>query len=419
MTDKESLFRADPERIEGHIDRMSRFTSTPGSGCTRMSFSEEERLARAYLQEFFDRIPLSVTVDPVGNLRARMEGLDPELPPVLTGSHLDSVFFGGDYDGVVGVVCALEALTLIAESGRQPRRSIELIIFVEEEGPNFGSPLTGSKALTGIYTGETLKKLINSQGVSFYQAAESAGLKPERMHEAVLRRGDVEAMIEVHVEQSLVLDKEGISLGVVSGIAGMCWIEVQLKGEANHAGATPMAYRSDPLAGAAELISAVEQAALDSSSPYTVATVGKIECSPNAPNIIPDSVRLTIDLRDQDSTGIRHVRDVVDGMLKDLEERRGLTCSQNVTGEIAPTACSPRLVSALGNAAESYGYPFKQMMSGALHDTAVMAELTEIGMLFIPSIGGRSHVPEERTEIADIVKAAAVLTEALWRLCGE
>jgi len=406
---------ADPDRLSCRIETLAGFNDTPGAGVTRFTFSEMDRRARDYLCGEIERAGLAIRTDGIGNIFARLEGSNPDLPPVMSGSHIDSVPRGGKYDGVVGVVCALEALEIIQAEGIVPGRPLELVIFSEEEGPNFGSPLAGSKALTGVYTPEILKTLVNDRGISMYQAAKTAGYDPDSLSAHPMKPGDVHAMIEVHVEQSIVLDSEGISLGVVTGIAGMRWVKVTLQGQPNHAGATPMNYRHDPMAGAAELISAAERTAHEA-GPTAVATAGKILCDPNVPNVIPASVELSLDLRDVN-------REKMDWMLERLEaetekicNRRGLEYDWSVAGRTEPSACSPRIMDALKDAAKDRGIECMEMTSGALHDTAVLAALTEIGMLFVPSIGGRSHVPEENTSICDIANAANVLTDALIRL---
>ena len=412
-------YKASKERLVAHIRTLAELTSTPGKGCTRLSFSTEYRKAAHYLTKEMEALDLQVSVDPVGNIRGRLAGTQPELPPLLTGSHIDSVFNGGNYDGVVGVVCALEALAVLRKTGFLPERSIELIIFVEEEGPNFGSPLTGSKALVGQYDTEKLKDLINREGISFYQAAREYGLDPDSMSAALLAPGDVYGMIEVHVEQSIVLDSQQIPLGLVTGIAGMRWVKVGLTGTANHAGATPMNFRSDPLAGAAEIISEVEKTARFSAGQRTVATVGRIDCQPNAPNIIPESVELTVDVRDSETAGIETVISRLSAKTEELASRRGLSVAIEERKVADPTPCSPLIVDALKAAADDCGYPYLEMMSGALHDAAIMASIAPTGMLFLPSIDGRSHVPEERTEIEDITKGCDVLIGALKALTAQ
>ena len=407
--------QADPERIRTHIECLAKYNATPGYGITRMTFSEQDREARAYLLKEMKSLELSIKFDGAGNIRARMEGCDPKKAPVMTGSHIDTVFHGGKYDGAAGVVSALEAMRLIRDAEIIPDRPLELVIFAEEEGPNFGSPLAGSKAMIGLYTAERLKKLVNEKGKSMYEAAQDAGFYPDRLIEEVKRPGDISAMIEVHVEQSLVLDSEGISLGIVSGIAGMRWAKVTIRGESNHAGATPMRYRRDAMAGAAELVSAVESAAGEFSN-TAVATAGKLICKPNVPNVIPHTVELYLDVRDVKREGMLRVLDRIKREAERICKKRNLELDIDIQGSTEPTECSDRIIDSLKKAATGQGIKYLEMTSGALHDTAVLASITDIGMLFVPSIKGRSHVPEEETAVEDIAKAAEVLTDTILQL---
>jgi allantoate deiminase len=409
-------FACNSERIGRHIDALARFNATPGRGITRFTYSQEDREARRYLMDRAAELGLWATVDPVGNIRARLEGRDRDAPPVLTGSHIDTVPYGGRYDGVVGVVCALEALTVFTERGFKPDRAIELIVFAEEEGASFGSGLAGSKALTGIYSSEDLKTMMDDHGISMFEAAERFGLEPAAMSRQVLKPGEIRAMVEVHIEQSVVLDTEKIPVGIVTGIVGMKRLKVEIQGQPNHAGATPMKYRKDPMAAAARVISTIEDTAASRALPATVGTVGKIACHPNAVNVIPEKVELSVDTRDVDPRGVEMVCRAMENELENLAKERGVRYSVRTMGEIEPTRCSETVVEALLHSADHRGIAYLPMTSGALHDSAVLAGITEIGMLFVPSIGGRSHVPEEKTDIQDIAGGADVLIGALHRL---
>ncbi len=409
-------YAASGGRLGDHIEALARFNATPGRGITRFSYSEQDRGAREYLMGKMEEVGLEVRVDPIGNIRGRLEGSTPGAAPVLAGSHIDTVLYGGRYDGVVGVVCALEALTVFRERGFTPSRPLEMIVFVEEEGVNFGSGMAGSRALVGLSGVETMKQLVNEDGVSMYEAAAGAGFDPDSMPRRLIAPGDVHAMLEIHIEQSLVLDTERIPVGIVTGIAGMKRLRIRIDGQPNHAGATPMRYRRDPMAGAALVISAVEEAAAKKALPTTVGTVGKVVCSPNVINVIPQSVEVFVDTRDVDPKGMETVVSTLQSTLDRLTRERGLTCRMDTLGEIEPTLCSKRVVDALQGAAEQREIPFMRMTSGALHDAAVLAGVTDIGMLFVPSKDGRSHVPEEQTDLDDIRKGCDVLIGALVEL---
>lgn len=403
------------ERIMRRIQDLSQFNATPGQGITRFSYSPQDAQARAYLAEIFRQLELTVQVDPMGNIRARYEGADPSLPPLWAGSHIDSVRHGGPYDGIVGVVGALEAVNVLRETGVRPRRSVEVVVFSEEEGSNFGTTMVGSKCLAGKLDYAGLEQLKAEDGRSCAQVAEDFGLRPRDVARCRLTPGTVDAMVELHIEQGIVLDRKGIRLGVVNAIAGMVTVRVAVTGESNHAGATPMDMRLDPLAAAARLICRVQDIAEHRCGPATVATVGEILCSPNMPNVIPGQVSFTVDIRDIRDEGI----DQALALLRQaLEETRaeGYAVTLETIGRNPPVLMTERVVRAARQAAESCGVPYLDMNSGAVHDTSMMALVTDVGMIFIPSVGGRSHTPEEFTAPEDIALGCQALLETIVRL---
>ena len=267
-------------RLMSRIEELSRFNRTPGEGVTRFSYSAEDKEARKYLLSLFNAAGLGVSVDGVGNIRARLEGSSPDAPAILSGSHIDTVLHGGKYDGAVGTLGALEAVQTVAESGAPHSHPLEVIIFAEEEGSNFGSTLSGSKALVGKYGVDEMKKLKNPEGTSMYDMAKNAGYEPDSMPSYRLRPETVKAMIELHIEQSVVLESKGISVGIVEAVAGIKAMEIRLKGVSNHAGATPMNLRQDPMVAAAHLIAQVETLAKGTGTGSTVATSAESSASP-------------------------------------------------------------------------------------------------------------------------------------------
>lgn len=403
------------DRIDNHIKRISQFNSTPEKGITRFSYTEEDRKARDYLLEQMEKINLNITVDPIGNIRARREGADPDALPILAGSHIDTVLHGGKYDGMVGVVTALEALTVLEKENIKLEAPVELIIFVEEEGANFGSPLAGSKTLIGDYKVNDLKKLINDNGVSMYEAAKKFGLNPDQMIDYLVKPGEVKAMLEVHVEQSLVLDEEDISVGVVSGINGMRWLEFEFTGQSNHAGATPMYYRKDPMVGASQLISFINEY-INKNYDSAVGTVGKIKCEPNVPNVIPESVNFMLDLRDIESKNMEKIIGALKDKAGEIASKYSLKYSIERKGETEPIYLPDDIVDIIKESAEKRDIEYKVMTSGALHDSCVLGKVTDVGMIFVPSINGRSHVPEEETALRDITLGAEVLLHTIIKL---
>lgn len=401
------------ERIKDHIETLNTFNSTPGKGCTRLSFSAEHKKAIDYLTESCKSLGLEVSVDPIGNFRAKLKGREPDLPPVMCGSHIDTVLYGGKFDGAAGVVAALEALTVIKEHNIQPKHSLEMIALVEEEGSSFGGGLVASKALVGKYTLEDLRKLKNDEGISFYEAAKRFGLNPDELERYVLRKGDLKALIELHIEQGKILYSKSIPVGVVDAIVGIKQLSVTLEGMANHAGTTPMNLRHDALVGASKIITFIEHCAKHEAFDSTVATVGKIWCFPNVTNVIPGKVTFTVDIRDIKEEGIERIEQLLREKVKQVSKEHGLNYSIDLVGQSDSVKLSDKVISAIQSAAEKLGIKYLRMHSGAGHDSALFTEVTDVGMIFVQSIEGISHAPEEDTKYEDLKRGCDVLVNAL------
>jgi len=404
------------ERIRNDIQYISKFNTTSGDGTTRFSYTEEDKKVREYLIKEMEKIGLNITVDPIGNIRGKMEGKDSSLPSVMAGSHIDTVEHGGNFDGVAGVISALEALRVMKENNYKPEHSLEIIVFVEEEGPNFNFPLGGSRIITGAYSVDDLKKQINANGVSMYEAAEKFGLNPEKMNDFLIDKGDIKAMIELHIEQSVVLDELNIPVGVVQAAAGRKWIEIEILGDSNHAGATPMKFRRDAMVGASKIISKVDEITTEKAFESTVATVGKINCYPNVPNVIPEKVVFVLEIRDTDKNGIEIVKNEVEKNIEVICDKLNLKYKIKELSKTEPIIFSDKVLNILKESAEEQNIKYKRMNSGALHDACLMANVTDVGMIFVPSIKGRSHCPEEFTNYEDIKIGADVLLGALKKL---
>lgn len=403
-------------RIRDTIEKLAEFNVTPGKGCTRFSYSKEDQAARSYLVEKFQDLGLKVNIDAVGNIRARLEGMDPDGPVVLTGSHIDTVLNGGKFDGVVGVVAALEMVTVIVEAGKKTKNPIEIIVFVEEEGSNFGSTMAGSKALVGKYKIEDIKRLKNDKGTSMFEVARDFGLKPESLDEYVIKPGEIKAMVEMHVEQSVVLETEGVAIGIVDAIAGGKWFKVEFEGVGNHAGATPMFLRRDPMVAASKTICELERIVLEKALPTTVGTVGKINCEPNVSNCIAQKVTFTFDIRDVDNRGIDMVITEIKKTILEIAESLKLKASIELIGESEPIKLSDHVIKIIEQVAEKMEVKYKRMNSGAVHDAAMLANVTDVGMIFVPSINGRSHVPDELTDYKDIKTGSDILLQTILQL---
>ncbi len=404
------------ERIARDIEIINSFTATPGKGVTRFTFSEPYMQARAHVVEELQKIGARVATTLGGNLYGRLEGGTKDLPSVMTGSHLDSVLHGGRFDGVAGVVVALEVARVMAEQKVPHRHPVDVVVFAEEEGSRFGSVMIGSRAWVGKLAPDDLQRLKDKDGGSFAAAMANAGLAPEDT--TLLKPGMVKAMIELHIEQSLVLENKGISIGVVEGINGIKQFVVTLTGVSNHAGATPMGLRHDALQGAARAIAAVEEIADGDMGGNTVATVGMLTCEPGQANVIPGRVRFTIDIRDLDSGRIDKAAQRIRSVIQTTCQARGLAFDIQSRSDTPPVRLSKEVVQLIEETAREKGIKTLRMPSGALHDSSILPEVTEVGMIFVPSKAGRSHCPEEDTDLKDICAGAEVLLGAVTRLAS-
>ncbi|UCD71914.1 MAG: Zn-dependent hydrolase [Syntrophobacterales bacterium] len=401
-------------RIKKDIDAIGEFTATPGKGITRLTFSQEYEKARSYIVEELRKIDAKVSITVAGNLRGRLEGSDKGKPVVMLGSHIDSVYQGGRFDGVVGVVSALEAARVIVDNNIAHRYPIDVVVFPEEEGSRFGSILVGSRAWAGKLSLDELSRLKDEQGIDYLKAMKQMDITPE--DENILIPEQVKAMLELHIEQSLVLESKSLKIGVVEAIAGIRQFSVTLNGVSNHAGATPMSLRFDALQGAAEIISAVEDIANQHARKSTVATVGFLKCEPGQANVIPGRVQFTLDIRDTDSGSLDETVEKITTLIANTCQNRGLTYNLEPRSDTPPVVLSEKMVHLIERIARKRKLGTLRMISGALHDSSILAELTDVGMIFIPSKRGRSHCPEEFTDIGDIELGANVLLETAIEL---
>lgn len=336
----------------------------------------------------------------------------------MTGSHLDSVPNGGDYDGPAGVLTALEVVESFREQGLVPELPIEVVSFIGEEGSRFPYGLMGSSLLAGNFPYGELDSMADRQGVRLADALQAYGAEPARAREAVAAPGAYKAYVEVHIEQSGLLEAKGLPVGIVSGIAGMRQARGLIRGRAEHAGACPMELRYDPMPAAAEVILEVERAARES-GPTTRATVGYIQARPGAANVIPAQVELSFDIRDLDGDRRDACVERVRRFFLDACRRRGLEGEFEIQHTSTPTRCDAAIVATMEEAAQSLGLSPFHLPSGAVHDGANVAEICPVGMIFLRSKNGLSHSPEEFTAPEDLATGARLLAETLWRLASQ
>jgi hydantoinase/carbamoylase family amidase len=402
------------DRIAADIAAIARCTQAPGAGADRPTFSSAWRQARDYCVAEAERAGCTTRIDAAGNVHLRPAAIDPAKPVWLSGSHIDSVPHGGDFDGVAGVVAALEVLRAAYEEGGAPP-PFEEIVFAEEEGTTFGLGMLGSRGWVGTLDAVALGGVRNRDGRSYLEAGSAHGVNPERLVAERHRPGDYAGFVEIHVEQGPAMWNRDERVAVVTAIAGRRQYAVELGGVANHAGSTGMNDRHDALAGAAEVIAAVE-CLPDLLGDHAVATVGRITVSPNAVNVIPSRAEFTIDLRAPDDHSLELGHERLGALVEAAATRRGLTCTLRRTESLPAVRLDGGVVGRIRAEAGRLGIPLVDTVSGALHDAAILAPLVPTAMIFVASRGGVSHNPDEFSRIEDIAAATRVLAGVVARL---
>lgn len=404
------------ERLWNTILDLSEIGKSEHGGITRLSFSEEEKSAKEYVTKRMKEAGLTVFEDSIGNLFGRWEGDDRNTPNVMFGSHIDSVFNGGNFDGPAGVLAAIEVVQTMKEKGLSPHYPLEVAVFTDEEGARFQTGLIGSRALVGKLNSEDLYKYKDDHQVSIAEAMKASGLDPAKLELARRKPGSVKAYLELHIEQGKMLESKDLSVGIVTGISAPVWLQLTLTGNAGHAGTTPMDMRKDPLVAAAEIVCRLEQIANE--KPGTVGTVGKINAFPGGVNIIPGKVELALDIRNP----VEEVRNQVEDEIREFIQRncdlRGIEYEIKELHRLKPAQCSEKVIAVVQDSVAAVGLPFQTLISGAAHDAMIMADITEVGMIFVRSKDGISHHPDEWTSKEDLACGTEVLFHAITRLAG-
>jgi len=401
-----------PARLQAEIDHLSTISSHPAPAVTRVLFSPEDFAAREWLVGQAHEAGFTTRSDAVGNLFITWPGRDPSLPPVATGSHTDAIPNAGRYDGVVGVLGGLEAMRSLKEAGHEPLRSIELIMFTAEEPTRFGIGCLGSRLLAGTTTPEQALALRDAQGRSLDD------LRPthEPLETVKLAAGCYSAFIELHIEQGPHLDASGTDIGIVEKIAAPAAFRLTLKGTGGHAGAVLMPDRHDAFLTAAEIALAVESAAINSPSPDTVGTVGKVEVLPGAINSIPNHTLIEIDFRDTDLSARDQALASIEATAHEVAQRRGVALEWQQINADPPAICDAALVERLLANSAALGYSHARMISRAYHDSLFMARVCPTAMIFIPCLNGWSHRPDEYSSTEAMLKGTTLLAETLRQL---
>ncbi|KAL3642058.1 hypothetical protein CASFOL_012873 [Castilleja foliolosa] len=413
-----SPLSVDTETLQEQIDELSTFSDAPAPSVTRVLYSEKDVQARRYIKNIMGLSGLSVREDAVGNIFGRWVGSEPELAPVSTGSHIDAIPYSGKYDGVVGVLGAIEAINVLKRSGFKPKRSVEVIMFTSEEPTRFGISCLGSRLIAGSEElAEALKKTVDGHNVSFSDAAKLAGYPNEDLSSVFLKKGSYSAFVELHIEQGPILEEEGISIGVVTAIAAPASIKVEFEGNGGHAGAVLMPKRNDAGLAAAELALAVEKHVLESGSIDTVGTVGILELHPGAINSIPSKSHLEIDTRDIDEKRRNLVIEKTHQSAISISKARDVKLSEfKIVNQDPPALSEDSIVKATELACQELNLSYKKMISRAYHDSLFMARISPMSMIFIPCYKGYSHKPEEYAAPQDMANGVSVLALTLAKL---
>jgi allantoate deiminase len=395
----------DPGRIMQRCDALARHSELPG-GLTRVFLSRESRAATDLVLGWMREAGMEAKLDAIGNAQARYEGARAGLPCLMMGSHLDTVRDAGKYDGMLGVVTAIECVHALNAAGKRLPFAIEIVGFGDEEGVRFGTTLLGSRAVAGIFD-ESALRAKDASGKSMREALVEFGLDPNRISALARKKQDVVAYAELHIEQGPVLEAEGLAVGVVTAINGFSRLRVTLRGVAGHAGTVPMKLRRDALAAAAECVLAVERIAKGHSE--VVGTVGRIEAKPGAINVIPGEVGFTVDVRaPQDELRTRSVASI-HAEIESVCKKRDVRGEIETLQEFGSTACSPWLMEQMENAVKRQGLAVRRLPSGAGHDGMALKAITDICMLFVRCKGGISHSPLESITEADAAAGTKVL----------
>lgn len=399
-------------RVDNLLAGLAQFGAT-AEGITRLGYSTLDREAQSWLLRQVADLGLTIREDAVGNVFLRREGTEPQLPPVACGSHLDTVIHGGAYDGMCGVVGALEALYMLKDESLT--RSIEVIIFRAEESSRFGFATMGSKLLTGLATPASLNKSAKKGDISFIEALRQWGCDPDKYTEAVLQPDCYSSFSELHIEQGKVLEETRNQIGIVHNIAAPTRFKLHVQGMADHSGATPMGMRRDALLAAAKLIVAINEIATNEKEHGTVGTVGVVEVEPGSINVVPGAVTLWVDVRGVDCASIERTLAALRRQADAVADVDGVTITWEMLTADKPVALSGALAQQSEAICRELGYSYLHMNSGAGHDAMNMAKLAPATMIFIPCRGGISHNPAEFAKSEDICRGVEVLAHILLR----
>ena len=407
---KLSDLRVNGERLRASLEEMAKIGGTSAGGVHRLTLSDEDKTARELFIKWLNEMNLEVVIDEMGNTSGKRPGTENSLSPVMAGSHIDSQPSGGRFDGILGVMGALEVLRTIHENNVETRRPLVIMNWTNEEGSRFSPATMGSGVWASKLDLQWIYSRTDTEGKTFIEELERIGFRGD----APAKTFPVHAYFEYHIEQGPILEKKGQGIGVPEGIVGITWMDVYLTGTANQVGPTPMEGRNDALCAAAEMILKIDQLP-GKMGGNMVATVGEIHNHPNSRNIVPDGVHFTVDLRSwDDELAVRAWADARNDF-EVIAARRGCSIKIEETWRVNHMPFDPKLVQMILDNADELGYSSLKMISGAGHDAGYMSMIAPTAMIFVPSIGGRSHVEVENTTWEDCEAGANVLLHSVLK----
>src|SRR5215470_8516042 len=407
----DNSLKVDADRLWATIDRSAQIGRFRDTGLRRLAVSPEDKQMRDLFLAWVQEDGCAVEVDPVGNIFARRPGSDPSLPPVAIGSHLDTQICGGRYDGVLGVMCGLEVIRTLNDRGIQTRRSIEVIVWTNEEGARFSPPLMGPLAFAGKLPVAQVHDTKDDAGLRFGDELERIGYAGK----APLGNRPLDCYFELHIEQAPYLDREGCDVGIVVGGYKTLALRINIHGETSHSGGTPMADRRNALVGAGYLIAGVNDVGLAYAAERGRTTSPRIECFPNLPGIIPEHVRLIIDFRHPDTAGFERMHAAIKQAIAAAEAKARVAIEATEGWSWGTSLFAAECIELLKDTAVDLGLPYREMLSQAGHDAYAVADLTPTVMIFTPCRNGISHNTEEDIELTRTLPGANLLLNAVLR----
>lgn len=408
------LMDRNKEWVMNEIEKIAHFGKGP-RGITRLAFTETAVEAQKYVISLMEQVGLTITIDQIGNIIGRLEGKDDSLPAVVTGSHLDTVPEGGKYDGVIGVIGGLVAISRLKDK-EGLTHPLELIIFACEESSRFGFATVGSKAMVGLANVPEWSKAKDQEGVGFAEVIAKQHLDIERIGEAVRHAEEIKAFVELHIEQGRVLEKEQKTIGIVEAIAAPTRLKIRVEGVAAHSGSTPMEERRDALVSASMIVLAIHEIGAEQSKYGTVTTVGMLNVYPGAINVIPGVVEMWVDIRGVNHESIIECLQDIKDAISTIAEGQEIGVSIMLLSAEKPVNMNKDIMSLIKKVCVEKKVPHQVIHSRAGHDAMNLSYLAPAGMIFVPSQNGVSHNGEEHTAIDEIMSGIDVLTETLFQL---